>query len=162
MQFKFNVFDYQTQAVECVADVFIGQLFYRPQEFNPNANELDVLGNSFCNHDIELNSEQLLQNIHKVQLSRHIPLSSNLVLSNNLGASMLDVEMERGTGKTYVYIKTIFELNQRYGWTKFIIVVPSVAIREEVKTSFKLLSDHFLKFITKYMIILYTTQRSRF
>src|SRR5690606_13536509 len=57
----------------------------------------------------------------------------------------LDVEMETGTGKTYVYIKTIFELNQRYGWSKFIIVVPSIAIREGVHKSLQITADHFLE-----------------
>ena len=57
----------------------------------------------------------------------------------------LDIEMETGTGKTYCYIKTIFELNRRYGWSKFIIVVPSIAIREGVFQSLTDTSDHFLE-----------------
>ena len=55
----------------------------------------------------------------------------------------LDIEMETGTGKTYVYIKTIMELNKRYGWSKFIVVVPSVAIREGVLKSFAITAEHF-------------------
>lgn len=143
MQFKFKVQDYQTQAVESVADVFTGQPLYSPLQAKLSVNKLDVVEHGFCNQKVELSSEQLLQNIQKVQSLRGIPSSSNLSVYNNFGACMLDVEMETGTGKTYVYIKTMFELNKRYGWTKFIIVVPSVAIREGVKASFNLLSDHF-------------------
>ncbi len=60
-----------------------------------------------------------------------------------MGACSLDVEMETGTGKTYVYIKTMFELNKRYGWNKFIVVVPSIAVREGVQKSFQMMEDHF-------------------
>src|SRR5699024_4372939 len=62
------------------------------------------------------------------------------------GAPNLDVEMETGTGKTYVYIKTIMELHKRYGWSKYIVVVPSIAIREGVKKSFDVTADHFQQF----------------
>ena len=66
-------------------------------------------------------------------------------LVDSLGACSLDIEMETGTGKTYVYIKTMYELNKRYGWTKFIVVVPSIAIREGVKKSFEITQDHFME-----------------
>ena len=66
-------------------------------------------------------------------------------LAKGLGCCALDVEMETGTGKTYVYIKTMFELNKRYGWSKFIVVVPSIAIREGVKKSFEITVDHFME-----------------
>ena len=79
-----------------------------------------------------------------MQQSRNLPLSPKLVDSKAApGAPNLDVEMETGTGKTYVYIKTIMELNKRYGWSKFIVVVPSVAIREGVKKSFEITAEHF-------------------
>ena len=87
---------------------------------------------------------QLLDNIHGVQRSRNLPLSNELKDSKAApGAPNLDIEMETGTGKTYVYIKTIMELNKRYGWSKFIVVVPSVAIREGVKKSFDVTAEHF-------------------
>ena len=70
-----------------------------------------------------------------MQTRNNIKQSSSLV--KHLGRCNLDVDMETGTGKTYVYIKTIFELNKQYGWNKFIIVVPSIAIREGVNTSFE-------------------------
>jgi type III restriction enzyme len=96
------------------------------------------------NAEISLTSEQMLDNIHEVQRSRNLPLSKDLTPSKAApGAPNLDIEMETGTGKTYVYIKTIMELNKRYGWSKFIIVVPSVAIREGVKKTFEVTAEHF-------------------
>lgn len=70
-------------------------------------------------------------------------LSNSLV--KDMGRCSLDIEMETGTGKTYVYIKTMFELNKKYGWSKFIVVVPSIAIREGVKKSFEITADHFME-----------------
>src|SRR5690606_35190629 len=78
-----------------------------------------------------------------MQARNNIKQSESLV--GHLGACSLDVEMETGTGKTYVYIKTIFELNKKYGWNKFIIVVPSIAIREGVKKSFEITQEHFME-----------------
>ena len=70
---------------------------------------------------------------------------TSFTIVNNLGRCSLDVEMETGTGKTYVYIKTMYELNKHYGWSKFIVVVPSIAIREGVKKSFETTQDHFME-----------------
>ena len=96
------------------------------------------------NAEIVLSGAQLLENVHAVQRSRNLPLSPKLASSAAApGAPNLDVEMETGTGKTYVYIKTIMELHKRYGWSKYIIVVPSVAIREGVKKSFDMTAEHF-------------------
>ena len=78
-----------------------------------------------------------------MQSEGNIKLSDGLVAP--FGRCALDVEMETGTGKTYVYIKTIFELNRRYGWSKFIVVVPSVAIREGVNKTFEMTADHFME-----------------
>lgn len=85
----------------------------------------------------------MLAKIHTLQSSQDIPESKSLV--HDLGRVGLDIEMETGTGKTYVYIKTMFELNKRYGWSKFIVVVPSIAIREGVYKSFTVLEDHFME-----------------
>lgn len=74
-----------------------------------------------------------------------------------LGACSLDVEMETGTGKTYVYIKTMFELNKQYGWSKFIVVVPSIAIREGVYKSFETMQEHFMEHYGKRVRFLYMT-----
>src|SRR5690554_4275628 len=96
------------------------------------------------NAEIALTPVQLLGSIQSVQRGRNLPLSPKLVDSKAApGAPNLDVEMETGTGKTYVYIKTMMELNKRYGWSKFIVVVPSVAIREGVKKSIDITAEHF-------------------
>ncbi|MDM8202286.1 DEAD/DEAH box helicase family protein [Allofournierella massiliensis] len=97
----------------------------------------------FKNEELALSDTQLLQNIHKLQSENNIKLFSELV--KGLGRCSLDIEMETGTGKTYVYIKTMFELNKVYGWSKFIVVVPSIAIREGVKKSFDTMADHFME-----------------
>ena len=87
--------------------------------------------------------EQLLRKIQTIQNESGIHRSASLVAP--MGRCSLDIEMETGTGKTYVYIKTMFELNKRYGWSKFIVVVPSIAIREGVKKSFEITADHFME-----------------
>lgn len=101
----------------------------------------------FENAVIFLSDEQLLANIRSLQLGNNIKQSVELV--KDIGRCSLDVEMETGTGKTYVYSKTIFELNKKYGWIKFIVVVPSIAIREGVKKSFAITEEHFMEYYRK-------------
>lgn len=101
----------------------------------------------YRNADIVLSDDLLLDNIKTVQAQQNIHQSS--ILSKDLGRCSLDVEMETGTGKTYVYIKTMFELNKQYGWNKFIIVVPSIAIREGVKKSMEMTVEHFMEYYGK-------------
>ncbi|WP_213575674.1 DEAD/DEAH box helicase family protein [Rhodococcus sp. USK13] len=156
MKLQFKVQQYQTDAVDSVVDVFEGQpkhdgIFYRidpgkvqrlpnPALFEAN----ETPGSGLRNAEVVLSAAQLLANVQKVQRSRNLPLSAKLVDSKAApGAPNLDIEMETGTGKTYVYIKTIMELYKRYGWSKFIIVVPSVAIREGVQKSFDVTAEHF-------------------
>lgn len=98
---------------------------------------------AYRNADMTLTHEQLLQNIRTIQAKNNIKYSTNI--ASGLGAVSLDVEMETGTGKTYVYIKTMFELYKNYGWGKFIVVVPSIAIREGVKKSFEITQEHFME-----------------
>lgn len=158
MEFKFKVQQYQTLAADAVADVFKGQPkvdgqqfvrdlgagFYnkRGQAFIGNFDSLDTgASDGYKNAPLTMNSDDLLDNIKKVQDRNGIERSAKL--SDALGACELDVEMETGTGKTYVYTETIFELNKRYGWSKFIIVVPSVAIREGVAKSLAITERHF-------------------
>lgn len=97
----------------------------------------------YKNEEIALSDEQLLANIKKQQTKNNIRVSESLI--KNIGRCSLDIEMETGTGKTYVYIKTMFELNKRYGWSKFIVVVPSIAIREGVKKTFEVTEEHFME-----------------
>lgn len=156
MKLQFKIQPYQTDAVDAVVNVFAGQprragISYRidpgtlPPSAAPALFETSRTPDSgHRNAEIELSAGQLLANLHQVQKSRNLPLTSKIVDSKAApGAPNLDVEMETGTGKTYVYIKTIMELNKRYGWSKFIIVVPSVAIREGVKKSFDVTAEHF-------------------
>ena len=150
MNFKFKIQQYQTDAVENTVAVFAGQpsrdsFQYRRDLGKATAGQFtfeeDYAG--YRNSDIELDDKQLLENIQKIQDSQDIKQSAKLV--SDLGKLGLDIEMETGTGKTYVYIKTMFELNKRYGWNKFIVVVPSIAIREGVNKSFNMLEDHFME-----------------
>lgn len=97
----------------------------------------------FENAEIVLSDNQILENIINIQNQSNIKESKSLV--KHLGRCSLDIEMETGTGKTYVYIKTIFELNAKYGFSKFIIVVPSIAIREGVKKTFEIIEQHFME-----------------
>ena len=152
MKFKFKKQQYQTNAVESVADCFAGQpkntgLQYRidPGRVVAGApQQREMYDEGFKNPDIALPPAVLLENIHAVQRRQNLPLSATLA-SNKVCAVNLDVEMETGTGKTYCYIKTMFELNQRFGWSKFIVVVPSIAIREGVNKSLEITAEHFLQ-----------------
>lgn len=155
MKLKFKVQPYQTSAVESVVDCFAGQMntsgiAYR---LDPSVNKkllaqgptfpgMDIEQSGFKNADIQLTESQLLTNIHAVQRRQNLPLSDKLVSSAGCKVN-LDVEMETGTGKTYCYVKTFFEMNKRYGWTKFIVVVPSIAIREGVLKSLEITAEHF-------------------
>lgn len=160
MNFKFKIQQYQTDAVEAVVNVFSGQGKYDDVRYTRDlgskkfeniqatldGDEFDenyIYDLGYKNERIELSDNQLLSNIRRIQQENNIKTSGALV--NDLGRCSLDVEMETGTGKTYVYIKTMFELNKRYGWTKFIVVVPSIAIREGVKKSFETMEDHFME-----------------
>ena len=148
MKFQFKIQQYQTDAVENTVGVFAGQPSHDPAAYRRDVGRerLDFEETGYRNAEVELDARQLLENIRKVQRESNIPLSDKLVATNGLGACSLDIEMETGTGKTYVYIKTMFELNKRYGWSKFIVVVPSIAIREGVNKSFSMLEDHFMEF----------------
>lgn len=161
MKFHFKIQPYQTDAVNSVVNIFAGQPYTervsyvrdlgitkKPQVAQLNLYtapepEDDDIAVGFENARIALTDEQLLQNVRNMQAFNNIKQSASLV--KHLGRCSLDTEMETGTGKTYVYIKTIFELNKLYGWSKFIIVVPSIAIREGVKKSFEITQEHFME-----------------
>ena len=152
MKFKFKIQGYQTDAVANTTAIFTGQPNLDPAHYRRDLGKLPagtmremLEDDGYRNADIELSSKQLLDNLHSVQTLAGVPLSKSLSKTDGLGAVNLDVEMETGTGKTYVYIKTMFELNKLYGWSKFIIVVPSIAIREGVAKSFRMLEDHFME-----------------
>ncbi len=159
MKFKFKVQDYQTEAVESTVRIFEGQPKVEPLSYIRDLGRLkdtniqmklteegkfESLDNQgFKNQELMIDDGTILDNVRKIQKKNNIKQSSTLVRSQ--GRPAFDIEMETGTGKTYVFIKTMFELNKRYGWTKFIIVVPSIAIREGIKKSFDMTEDHFME-----------------
>lgn len=153
MKFKFKIQPFQSEATESIVKVFNGQpkqgfLKYRrdigKQKAQTTLDEQDTeFETGYRNVDVELSKDQLLKNIRAVQTANNIKNSTTL--EDGLGLVSLDVEMETGTGKTYVYIKTMFELYKAYGWSKFIVVVPSIAIREGVKKSFEMTQEHFME-----------------
>ncbi|MGD9901499.1 MAG: type III restriction-modification system endonuclease [Spirochaetales bacterium] len=158
MKFKFETQQYQQDAVNSICKVFEGQPFLNMVKYvrdlgikkQENTSQINFLAQmdaynqddiGFENAKILLNDGQILDNIRNVQQNNNLILSDELV--DHLGRCSLDIEMETGTGKTYVYINSIFELNLKYGWSKFIIVVPSIAIREGAKKSFEITEEHF-------------------
>jgi type III restriction enzyme len=166
MKLQFKVQQYQTEAVDAVVDVFTGQPYadgvkYRvdPGEDAPQPLLQDA---GLRNAEIALTPPQLLTNVHRVQQARGLELSKDLKdpVKKSAAPLNLDIEMETGTGKTYVYVKTIMELNKRYGWSKYIVVVPSIAIREGVKKSFDITAEHFQQLYgTKPRTFVYSSSR---
>ncbi|MGO3505497.1 MAG: type III restriction-modification system endonuclease [Brachybacterium tyrofermentans] len=167
MKLQFKHQQYQSDAVDAVVDCFAGQprsdgISYR---MDPGVRRQQRTGDDsgFRNAEIALSDEQLLENIRAVQLDPRRNLSESTELKHSGAASAapnLDIEMETGTGKTYVYIKTIMELHRRYGWGKYIVVVPSVAIREGVMKTFQITGDHFQQeYGTKPRAFVYNSSR---
>ena len=145
MKLKFKHQKFQEEAAKAVCDVFAGQPCLSDINYLIDRGDSKGQGEiydftGFKNHKIvpQLTDEMILENIRKIQRTHQIPPSSALE-----GRYNLTIEMETGTGKTYTYIKTMYELNKRYGWSKFIIVVPSIAIREGVNKSFQITQEHF-------------------
>lgn len=135
--------DYQLQAIEAVCGLFRGQEVCRT-EFTVTRDVMDPqMRMSFAENDLGIGNrltlldDELLKNLNDLQLR------NGLAPSSDLESGDFTVEMETGTGKTYVYLRTIFELNKRYGFTKFVIVVPSVAIKEGVYKSLQMTEEHF-------------------
>ncbi|PZM86324.1 MAG: restriction endonuclease subunit R [Candidatus Melainabacteria bacterium] len=135
--------DYQHSAIEAVCDVFRGQEVCRT-EFtvvkNDQAGQLSLPGMESglgIGNRLQLLDDELLKNVIDIQIRNGLKPASVLSSGN------FTIEMETGTGKTYVYLRTIFELNRRYGFTKFVIVVPSVAIKEGVYKSLQIMEEHF-------------------
>ncbi len=140
---------FQADAAKAVVDVFAGQPYLKPSYMMDRgvsniikfSDEEDFTG--WSNHRIvsELNDQLILEHIQKIQRANQIAPSTKL--EGRSEGYNLTIEMETGVGKTYTYIKTMYELNRAYGWSKFIVVVPSVAIREGVYKSFQMTEEHF-------------------
>lgn len=154
MKFKFqDDLPYQRDAIHAVVDLFDGQpqdaekletvlrgQIRDAEDENQSALAIDVRQEiGAVGNNLVLDYDSVLQNLREVQDRNGLPVSNQLAED----ALDFDVEMETGTGKTYVYLRTVFELAQKYNFTKFIILVPSVAIREGVNTSIELMREHF-------------------
>ena len=170
MKLKFKNQEFQEAATAAVCDVFNGQPYHDPNKYTVDPGvkkEVSSLGVTeaqslpglegltqttmdfqdepdvgYKNAEIELLPADLQKNLHEVQDRQNLEHSKGGALGDR-ALPELEVEMETGTGKTFVYIKTIFELNKRYGWSKFIIIVPGIAIREGVKKSLDIMADKF-------------------
>lgn len=160
MKLQYKHQQFQLDAVDAVSSVFVGQpkqndVSYLMDIGNDQRVALDVLNTGFKNAPIALSDTDILNNIKAVQKENGLLTDNRLVkmaiggkdkvtkIDNSRESLTLTVEMETGTGKTYTYIKTMFELYKQYGWSKFIIVVPSIAIREGVAKTFESTAEHF-------------------
>lgn len=143
MKLRYKHQRFQTEAARAVTDAFKGQPFIDPAEFLHDVGQgrINYGEYGFANAPLMIDRTQLTENVRAVQIAQGLkPIE---YFEGEGDDVTLTVEMETGTGKTYTYIKTMYELNKLYGWTKFIIVVPSVAIREGVLKSFQTMDDHF-------------------
>lgn len=151
MKLKFKQQQYQSDAAMAVVNCFIGQAKGERKELvGRNGLFSDEI---FSNKKLDLTVEELLKNVQDVQRDQGLKVNSNLEGLN------FTIEMETGTGKTYAYTKTMYELNAHYGWSKFIIMVPSIAIREGVHKSLEITADHFQEIYGKKIrYTVYNTQ----
>ena len=139
MKLKFKHQDFQTDAVNAVVDLFAGQESAHSTFSVETGAQVQMSGMNEMGfgNGLVIDDNALLENMHTVQKRNNLPIT------DDAKTHQFSIEMETGTGKTYVYTKTIFELNRKYGLTKFIIVVPSVPIREGVYKSFEVTKEHF-------------------
>ncbi|WP_097034436.1 type III restriction-modification system endonuclease [Clostridium tertium] len=145
MKLQFNSeLDYQNEAIESITNIFKGQRqcksnFTVVSGVDESGTEGKLLTDTGIGNKLDIDEEDILKNVREIQLKNGLPPSS-LIRKDDYH---FDIEMETGTGKTYVFLRTIFELNAKYGFTKFIIVVPSVAIKEGVVKSIEMMTEHF-------------------
>ncbi len=160
MKLRFKHQQFQMDAAKAVVDVFKGQPKDSKQyQIDPGIERQasffseELIG--WKNAKIAISAEQVLENLKKVQCANQLPPSEKIE-----GMYNLTIEMETGVGKTYTYIKTIYELNKAYGWSKFIVVVPSIAIREGVNKSFETMQEHFVEeYNKKIRFFIYNSTR---
>jgi len=150
MKIQYKHQKFQADAAKAVVDVFAGQPYLTPTYMMDRGagfyqmsltEDQDYTGWSNQRIIPELNDQLILEHLQKIQRANQIAPSSKL--EGRSDGYNLTIEMETGVGKTYTYIKTMYELNRAYGWSKFIIVVPSIAIREGVYKSFEMTQEHF-------------------
>lgn len=145
MQIRYKHQRFQTEAARSIANAFTGQ----PKSDGQSDHTIDQGKNKglfklagFGNKNVVLAREAVCENVRSVQTELGLKPVDYLQDLQGVGMAFT-IEMETGTGKTYTYIKTMYELNERYGWTKFVVVVPSIAIREGVLKSFESMQEHF-------------------
>lgn len=150
MRIRYKHQKFQADAAKAVVDVFAGQPYLTPTYMMDRGSgyiqqsltdDVDFTGWSNQRIVPELNDQLILEHLQKIQRTNQIAPSNKL--EGRSSGFNLTIEMETGVGKTYTYIKTMYELNRAYGWSKFIIVVPSIAIREGVYKSFEMTQEHF-------------------
>ena len=144
MKLQFKHQSFQREAARAVVDAFLGQPLQDAFAYRMDVGKgvLALEAQGFRNQELQLSDAQLTENIRAIQTKQELQPVEH-VRRDAHGTLALSIEMETGTGKTYTYIKTMYELYKHYGWTKFIIVVPSVAIREGVIKSLETMADHF-------------------
>lgn len=161
MKLRFKHQKFQEDATNAICNVFSGQpnetrkfLLDQGSSSSTAQSLFNDTQTGWANPEIHLREEDVLKNLREVQKTNHIlpsvkleKLTSKVEWDDGRKQTVVKpvftIEMETGTGKTYTYIKTMYEMNARYGWSKFIIVVPSIAIREGVAKSFQITTDHF-------------------
>ena len=145
MKLRYKHQRFQTEAALAVANAFTGQPKSDGQSdhiVDQGVNQNLFVVKGFGNKNVILAPEAVCENVRAIQTERGLKPVEQLQQLQGVGTA-LTIEMETGTGKTYTYIKTMYELNARYGWTKFVVVVPSIAIREGVLKSFESMQEHF-------------------
>ncbi len=145
MKLRYKHQRFQTEAALAVANAFTGQPKSDGQSdhiVDQGVNQNLFVVKGFGNKNVILAPEAVCENVRAIQTEQGLKPVEQLQQLQGVGTA-LTIEMETGTGKTYTYIKTMYELNARYGWTKFVVVVPSIAIREGVLKSFESMQEHF-------------------
>lgn len=151
MKIKFKEQDFQKQAIKSVVNLFNGQA---KEDYKSKDNSSQIsLDSDICYNGINISNEKIIENMQRVQRQNMLSITDNT--QNNTFC----IEMETGTGKTYTYTKTIFELNKKYGFKKFIIVVPSIAIKQGVFKSFEIMQDELKKYNENYNVFIYNSSK---
>ncbi len=128
---------FQLDAINSIVNIFEGQILRKGNFTLSNENDPELFITEYISNRLNLSKEQILENVQKIQKENELPVIKELDGMN------FSVEMETGTGKTYVYLRTIYELNKKYGFKKFVIVVPSIAIKEGVLKNLEITYEHF-------------------
>lgn len=160
MKLKYKYQRFQADAARSVTDIFKGQPYKEGAEYliDQGTNKGFYTEIGFGNQPLMLDTATLTDNVRQIQQGYDLKPIDHL--QGPTYAPMFTIEMETGTGKTYTYIKTMYELNRRYGWSKFIVIVPSIAIREGVAKSFETMQEHFAaEYGKRYQYFIYNSKQ---